>query len=173
MKKPVRTVSAFEARTRLGEMIDYIRYSREPCLIERHGKTVAALVDIQSYEKMSLPETYRMWLAEALSQIVDRYKPEKVVLFGSAARGDVHEGSDIDLLIIKETPVRSLERIEEVLKYLPLENPAEPHVYTPREIEGRLREGDSFLTEALRKGTVLYEVQKQKTGRRMVRAGGE
>lgn len=157
MRESLRKVSAFEARTHLGEMLDHIRYSRRPCFIERHGKTVAVLVDIQSYEKLVLPEKYRQWVGEAVEKIVDQYKPQKIVLFGSAARGDVREGSDIDLLIIKETSVRSLERIEEVLKCLPLENPAEPHVYTPQEIRERLHEGDPFLTEALQRGTVLYE----------------
>ena len=160
MKNQLRKVSAFEARTHLGEMLDHVRYSREPCFIERHGKTVAALVDIRSYDKMALPEQYRQWVHEAVEKIVDHYKPQKIIFFGSAARGDVHEGSDIDLLIVKETPVRPLERIEEVLQCLPLENPTEPHVYTPREVANRLDQGDPFLTEALQRGTVLYEAQK-------------
>lgn len=154
-----RNVSAFVARTHLGELMDYIRYSREPCFIERHGKRVAALVDIRTYERMALPERYRRWTDEAVAQIASHYKPEKIILFGSAARGEVQEGSDIDLFIVKETSSRPPERIEEVLRLLPPENPAEPHVYTPQEVSDRLTLNDPFVTGIVRKGFVVYDAQ--------------
>jgi predicted nucleotidyltransferase len=37
------------------------------------------------------------------------YKPEKVILFGSFAEDDIHEWSDIDMVIIKETSLRPIE----------------------------------------------------------------
>ncbi|MDI3531232.1 MAG: uncharacterized protein PWP60_1081, partial [Candidatus Atribacteria bacterium] len=46
-------------------------------------------------------------LHEELSRIVklliEKYQPEKIILFGSLAEGRIHEWSDIDLLIIKDT----------------------------------------------------------------------
>ena len=39
------------------------------------------------------------------------YAPERVILFGSHARGDTHQGSDIDVLIIKETERKFLDGI--------------------------------------------------------------
>jgi len=39
-------------------------------------------------------------------QIIEKYKPEKIILFGSAARGELNLNSDADFLIIKkETPL--------------------------------------------------------------------
>src|SRR3989442_15565993 len=44
------------------------------------------------------------------------YKPEKLILFGSAAQGEIHEWSDLDLVVVKRTDKPLLERIEEVLR---------------------------------------------------------
>ena len=41
-------------------------------------------------------------LAEIIRRIVEVAQPERIILFGSAARGDMHRHSDVDLLIIKE-----------------------------------------------------------------------
>lgn len=55
-------------------------------------------------------------LSEALERIVHtlvtEYQPEKIILFGSMATGDVGEWSDIDLAIIKDTPKRFIERLK-------------------------------------------------------------
>lgn len=84
---------------------------------------------------------------------------EKVVLFGSQARGDIHEGSDIDLLIVRETDARFVDRIEEVMLLL-IDYPAvEPLVYTPAEFE-RLKVRGS-LDKILAEGRVLYDESKR------------
>jgi len=58
-------------------------------------------------------------LEKELKRIVDviikGYLPEKIILFGSLAGGHVHEWSDIDMVVVKDTPKRFLDRIEEVL----------------------------------------------------------
>ena len=48
---------------------------------------------------------------EQVMQDLAAYGPEKVILFGSAARGDVDEYSDIDLIVIKETDKRFVQRL--------------------------------------------------------------
>ena len=61
-------------------------------------------------------------LKEELTRIVkvlkDRYCPEKIILFGSLAEGKVHEWSDIDLIIIKETDKRPIDRCIEVARLI-------------------------------------------------------
>lgn len=149
-------ISAFEARTHLGEILDKIRYQKRPLYIERHGRPVAVLVDVESYEKSLLPRQYLQWIREATDIIVQNYKPEKIVLFGSAASGEVRRGSDIDLLIVMKSSERQLDRIENLLELIPNSIPVEPHIYTPRELEKRLALNDPFIRTAL-KGRVLYE----------------
>ena len=98
-----------------------------------------------------------------ISQIVERlvrdYAPRKVILFGSHASGTSREDSDIDLLIIKDTEKRPIERWMEVKRLLrDPDRPVavSPLVYTPGELEERLRLKDFFLQEVLAQGEVLY-----------------
>ena len=85
------------------------------------------------------------------------YEPEKIILFGSMARGDADEYSDIDLIIIKDTDQRFLLRLVEVTAFLPLDIGVDALVYTPKELEAMLAEGNPFIEQALKDGIVLYE----------------
>jgi len=92
-----------------------------------------------------------------VSSIKRRYRPEKMVLFGSLAGNKARKGSDIDLLIVKNTKKRSVERIGEVLDLCKYNIAFEPLILTPREIKQRLENGDGFLEEILENGRVVYE----------------
>jgi len=73
---------------------------------------------------------------------------KKILLYGSFARGDIHEGSDIDLIIIGDFKERFLERIGRIYELTDL--PIEPLVYTESEIQKMLQNGNVFLTEILK-----------------------
>lgn len=96
------------------------------------------------------------------------YEPKKVILFGSFARGDYHGLSDLDLLIIKETDKKFLDRIVEVMELCDSAIPVEPLVYTSKEVHQLLAEGNSFITQALDEGLVLYD-EAQERGQALVR----
>jgi predicted nucleotidyltransferase len=100
-------------------------------------------------------------LIARLVEIIGReYKPRKIILFGSYAGGRPSEDSDIDLLIVKDTDARIVDRFVEVkrLIYDPqLRIPVSPLVYTPQELEDRLDMGDDFVKEIISEGKVLYE----------------
>ena len=88
------------------------------------------------------------------------YQPNKIVLFGSYAYGQPDRDSDIDLLIIKDTPDRPIDRRVAVSRIVSDPQrlvPFEPLVLTPQELQERLAAGDLFLEEILTKGEVLYE----------------
>ena len=68
MTETSRKVSAFEARTRLGELLDYVRYTKKPCYIDRHGKVVAVLTDIETFKQKGLQAQYQEWIDRALDQ---------------------------------------------------------------------------------------------------------
>ena len=98
-------------------------------------------------------------IEDILRKIVAGYSPQKVILFGSYAYGQPDENSDIDLLIIKETRKRPIERWMEVKRLVRDRNRTvsiSPLVYTPRELEERLAIKDFFIQEVLEKGKVLY-----------------
>lgn len=97
---------------------------------------------------------------EELNRILEglrQYQPQKVILFGSFARGDHHALSDIDLLIIKRTDRPFVERIGDVLALCDYSIPLEPLVYTPEEFERLREEGNPLIEQALREGKVIYE----------------
>lgn len=98
-------------------------------------------------------------IQEMLKKIVAEYAPQKVILFGSYARGCPGPDSDIDLLIIKETSERFLDRwttVQRIVSGMHRSLPVETLVLTPREIERRLEIGDRFIAEVLEEGEVLY-----------------
>ena len=91
------------------------------------------------------------------SQLIEKYKPEKVILFGSAARGDAGYDSDADFLIIKKnTPYKGRDRMIEVSRLIKRNIPADFLVYRPEEFAKRLSMGDPFLEMILEEGKVLY-----------------
>mgnify|MGYP001558537596 FL=1 len=93
------------------------------------------------------------------SKIVSGYNPEKVILFGSTARGTRNSESDIDLLIIKDTNKKRPFRVKEVfetLRGMTRKYPLDTIVYTPTEVKNRLKIGDYFVTEVMTQGKVMY-----------------
>ncbi len=90
-------------------------------------------------------------------QIIDKYKPEKIILFGSAARGEFRPDSDADFLVIKtDTPLYGADRIRELSRMIDRDIPVDLLVYRPEELEQRLKIGDPFLKAILEEGKVLY-----------------
>jgi predicted nucleotidyltransferase len=99
-------------------------------------------------------------LQQIVRRIVEAYAPDKIILYGSYAYGTPGPDSDFDLLIIKDSKSRPIDRRVEVgLALLPVlkETPVEPLVLTPAELAYRLQIGDQFYQEILAKGKVLYE----------------
>ena len=107
--------------------------------------------------KIENPMDIQKEIENISSQIIAKYKPEKVILFGSAARGEATPDSDLDFLIIKkETPYYGADRIRELSRMIDRNVPVDFLVYRPEEWEQRLKMGDPFLKSILREGKVLY-----------------
>jgi predicted nucleotidyltransferase len=94
---------------------------------------------------------------EYLIECLKKYHPEKVILFGSYARGDYNEASDIDMLIIKDTDRKFFKRIDEVMDLCEDSTKIEPLVYTPREIEEMVRNENDFICTVIKEGVVVFE----------------
>ena len=94
-----------------------------------------------------------------LDRLIADYAPEKVILFGSYASGNPRPDSDIDLLIIKDTTERFIDRwitIRRILSDPERTIGLETIVLTPVEISKRLAIGDQFISDILETGEVLY-----------------
>ncbi len=99
-------------------------------------------VDIERSE--SLLDEIKIFAAE-----LKKYLPVKeIYLYGSFAKGEVHEGSDIDLLIIGNFIERFFDRIGKILDLTDL--PVEPLVYTVEEFEEFKKSQNPFIMEVLK-----------------------
>jgi Predicted nucleotidyltransferases len=91
-------------------------------------------------------------------KIKQEYHAERVILFGSYARGDATEDSDVDLLVVARTKERFFERMASVrrlIRNLRDGLPVSPIVLTPGELEKRRQAGDPFVQEILETGVSL------------------
>ena len=87
-----------------------------------------------------------------------RYGALKIILFGSAARGTADVWSDLDVIVIKPSSRGFIDRLAEVVPFIPRDFPAvDVLVYTPEEIRRMLSDENPFLTRAMADGKVLYE----------------
>ncbi|MGB9613382.1 MAG: nucleotidyltransferase domain-containing protein [Candidatus Margulisiibacteriota bacterium] len=89
-------------------------------------------------------------------QIVEKYKPQKIILFGSAAQGKFSADSDLDFFIIKDDPRPGGERIQDVLGMFEHNVATDVLVYTPSEVEKCLKWGDPFVKHIFSTGKVIY-----------------
>lgn len=84
------------------------------------------------------------------------YAPEKVILFGSLARGDGCWDSDADVLVMMPLEGRHLAKIRAIRRLCPVRFPLDLLIRRPEEMEIRYRGGDPVVREASDHGEVLH-----------------
>jgi uncharacterized protein len=95
-------------------------------------------------------------IRRVVDQIVARFSPRQVILFGSRAQGRARPDSDVDLLVITDRPagpdasLRIRRRIEYAF-------PLDLIVCDTKRLHDRVAAGDFLLGDAVRRGRVLYE----------------
>jgi predicted nucleotidyltransferase len=110
-------------------------------------------------ERMTGDKQVEKIIIEIVEKIKREYQPEKIILFGSYAYGTPDRDSDIDMLIVKDTRERLIDRMVAVSRIVSDPDmliPFEPIVLTPEELNERLKIGDQFIKEILEKGETLY-----------------
>jgi len=96
-------------------------------------------------------------IEQVVQRIIEGYDPDRVILFGSHARGEALADSDVDLLIVKATDQRPLDRRIQVERLLADRRLAlDILVYTPEEVRALYAAGSPFIEEVVETGRVLY-----------------
>ncbi len=111
---------------------------------------------------MATSPQYPSVSASLLGDIVRRLRaagsPQRIVLFGSHARGTARPDSDLDLLIVEESTLPRYRRAPRYLRSLVGVFPAKDViVWTPEEIDAWRNVPNAFITTVLREGRTLYE----------------
>ncbi|WP_448592433.1 nucleotidyltransferase domain-containing protein [Thermoflexus hugenholtzii] len=107
---------------------------------------------MSSYREINLEQIY-----EVVRQIVDQFNPQSVILFGSYAYGEPGPESDVDLLVVMDTPLKEIDQAVEICRHIRCDFPIDLIVYKPDNFLKRIHMGDFMLIEISKKGKVLYE----------------
>ena len=103
------------------------------------------------------PDAADALLAEIVRRTIEVAQPERIILFGSAARGDARAGSDIDLLVVKSGTYRKRAVASSILaRMADLDTALDVVVVTPDDMERYKDSPALVIRSALREGRVLY-----------------
>ncbi|MGB2987672.1 MAG: nucleotidyltransferase domain-containing protein [Phycisphaerae bacterium] len=95
---------------------------------------------------------------EITRKIAEAFRPRRIVMFGSRARGDTRPDSDLDLMVEMETQDPPAERMRTVSALFGLRRWAmDLIVYTPQEVEEQRQYRSSLIRVIESEGKVLYE----------------
>lgn len=94
---------------------------------------------------------------DIVAQLITAYKPEKIILFGSGAKGVRNADSDYDFFLIKrDIPPKGVDRIRDLLRKVRYTTASDFVIYTPEETEKRLQLGDPLIVDIVKNGQVIY-----------------
>jgi predicted nucleotidyltransferase len=95
-------------------------------------------------------------LKDSILNAFKSFDPEKIILFGSHARSESDQWSDIDLIVIYETDKAFLDRLKELYLAWKIPKAVDILAYTPEEFN-RMTLESPFVQDAVAEGQVLYE----------------
>ena len=104
-------------------------------------------------------------IEEVSRRIAEEYHPDKVILFGSHARGEATEDSDVDLLVIMPFEGQCFDKSLDILDHLDVRFSLDLFARQPWDVHRRYVEGDPLIREALDCGKVLYERNRPRVDR--------
>ncbi len=106
---------------------------------------------------MEIQELSQKTLDDIIRRVVEVAEPDRVILFGSVARGEMNRHSDVDLLVVKDAPDLRQLTARVYRRLYGVGAAVDVVMVTPQDVE-RYRDSHALVIKpALREGTVLYE----------------
>jgi len=133
-----------------------------PAGSEEKGAVDAMLVQVaprqaKGIRSMTHTEIQRI-LQETARRIAERFDPEEIILFGSCAKGEATDNSDLDLLIVMGFEGSRREKANEIdLALADRTVPMDLIVVTPEQFEQQKNMHGTIVGEAAREGKVIYD----------------
>lgn len=103
-------------------------------------------------------------ILDVVEQIVEKFDPEKIILFGSYANGTHRPESDVDLLVLMDSDLRNVEQAIQISRAIEYHFGLDLLVRKPSQFKKRIAMGDSFLREIAETGKILYERVDERMG---------
>ena len=98
---------------------------------------------------------------QVVKQIVEQFKPQKIILFGSYARGNPRPESDVDMLVVMETSLKDVQQAIQICQQIEYRFGLDLIVHTPKYLSERVKMGDWFLRDVLKEGKIIYEARNR------------
>lgn len=103
-------------------------------------------------------------IQELSQKIVEKFQPDRIILFGSYAYGQPTENSDVDLLVILPFDDLPVYKAIEIRRQVKATFPLDLMTRTSEQIQQRLEMGDFFIQDIIQKGQILYETNHTRVG---------
>jgi len=117
------------------------------------------MADLRAHKPKLSPQLASV-VDEVIRRIIATAQPQRILLFGSAARGQANEDSDLDFLVIMRGPVHRRAIAQEIYRNLHgIPTPVDVVVATEQDVQHGQAIG-SILRPALREGQVIYESER-------------
>jgi predicted nucleotidyltransferase len=108
-------------------------------------------------EEIRMQKVSQQEIMNFVKEVVARFEPERIILFGSYASGTITPDSDVDLCVVMEFEGRPHQQAFQIRKTVKRSFPLDLLVRRPEDIKRRLKLGDFLIKEIMQKGKVLYE----------------
>jgi len=117
-------------------------------------------------DKIGLRRKLLLHEAERITQALADLGVQKVILFGSLAKGMIHNGSDLDLLVVWDTDLRFMDRLDVIYRTVSPAVALDLLVYTPQEL-AELEKTRPFIRQIVSEGKILYEARPRSGSKEM------
>jgi predicted nucleotidyltransferase len=132
--------------------------AREALMSASQQQVADYLQKFREWEESFRSPAERVGYVQRLCErIAKRFKPEKIILFGSHAYGHPTPESDVDLLVVMNFEGSPIQQAIKISRELGLVTPMDLLVRTSEQVQERLRMEDPFMREIVERGEVMYE----------------
>ena len=122
---------------------------------ERRKKPLKVSTELNNRKKLLNQELKRY-----IRLLTKHGSPEKLILFGTLAQGELHEWSDIDLVVVEKSNLPFYQRLRKIRELIQPQVGLDIVVYTPEEFDQLQANSPFFREEIIAKGKIIYEQSK-------------